>query len=64
MGEQDRGERDKFENELKRILKVSDDAGIILRGHRGVGFPKALPKIWISSGSMGRAYTDIDFCRL
>jgi hypothetical protein len=31
MGEQDRAEREKFENELKRILKASDDAGIILR---------------------------------
>jgi hypothetical protein len=31
MGEQDRSERDKFENELKRILEASDKAGILLR---------------------------------
>lgn len=31
MGAQDRAEREKFENELTRILKASDDAGIILR---------------------------------
>jgi len=31
MGEQDRSERDKFENELKRILEASDQAGILLR---------------------------------
>ena len=28
MGEQDRAEREKFENELQRILKASDNAGI------------------------------------
>jgi hypothetical protein len=31
MGEQDRAERQKFENELKRILKASSDSGIIMR---------------------------------
>ena len=32
MGEQDHAEREKFENELKRILNASDNAGILLRG--------------------------------
>ena len=27
MGEQNQGERDKFENELKRILKAADESG-------------------------------------
>ena len=31
MGEQDRAERDKFENELKRILKACSDSGIVMR---------------------------------
>ena len=31
MGEQGQAERDKFENELKRILEASDKAGILLR---------------------------------
>ena len=31
MGEQNQGERDKFENELKRILEAADKTGIILR---------------------------------
>jgi hypothetical protein len=31
MGKQDRSEREKFENELNRILQASDEAGILLR---------------------------------
>ena len=31
MGEQDRSEREKFEGELKHIIKASDEAGILLR---------------------------------
>ena len=31
MCEQDRSEREKFKNELKAILKASDDANILLR---------------------------------
>ena len=44
MGEQDRAEREKFENELKRILKASDDAGIILRVIGSLAFQMHCPK--------------------
>jgi hypothetical protein len=61
MGEQDRAERDKFENELKRILKASDDAGIILRVIGSLAFQMHCPKFGYLQAAMGRAYTDIDF---
>ncbi len=61
MGEQDRSERDKFENELKRILKASDDAGIILRVMGSLAFQLHCPKFGYLQAAMGRAYTDIDF---
>jgi hypothetical protein len=61
MGEQDRAERDKFENELKRILKASDDAAIILRVIGSLAFQMHCPKFGYLQEAMGRAYTDIDF---
>ncbi|OGO61489.1 MAG: hypothetical protein A2032_07005 [Chloroflexi bacterium RBG_19FT_COMBO_49_13] len=61
MGEQDRSEREKFENELKRILKASDDAGIILRVIGSLAFQMHCPKFGYLQAAMGRAYTDIDF---
>ena len=61
MGEQDRAERDKFENELKRILKASDDAGIILRVIGSLAFQMHCQKFGYLQAAMGRAYTDIDF---
>jgi hypothetical protein len=61
MGEQDRAERDKFENELKRILKASDDAGIILRVIGSLAFQMHCQKYGYLQAAMGRAYTDIDF---
>jgi len=61
MGEQDRTERDKFENELKRILKASDDAGIILRVIGSLAFQIHCQKYGYLQAVMGRAYTDIDF---
>jgi hypothetical protein len=61
MGEQDRAERDKFENELRRILKASDDAGIILRVIGSLAFQLHCPKFGYLQAAMGRAYTDIDF---
>jgi len=61
MGEQDRAEREKFENELKRILKASDDAGIILRVIGSLAFQMHCPKFGSLQAEMGRAYTDIDF---
>jgi hypothetical protein len=61
MGEQNRTEREKFENELKRILKASDDAGIILRVIGSLAFQMHCQKYGYLQAAMGRAYTDIDF---
>lgn len=61
MGEQDRAERDRFENELKRIIKASNDAGIILRVIGSLAFQSHCPKFGYLQAAMGRAYTDIDF---
>ncbi len=61
MGEQNQAERDKFENELKRILKASDDAGILLRVIGSLAFQLHCPQFGYLQAAMGRAYTDIDF---
>lgn len=61
MGRQDRAERDKFENELKRILKASDEAGVILRVIGSLAFQMHCPRYGYLQEAMGRAYTDIDF---
>ncbi len=61
MSEQDRAEREKFENELKRILKASDDAGIILRVIGSLAFQMHCQKFGYLQAALGRAYTDIDF---
>jgi hypothetical protein len=61
MGEQDRAEREKFETELKRILKASDAAGIILRVIGSLAFQMHCQKYGYLQAAMGRAYTDIDF---
>ena len=61
MGEQDRSEREKFENELKTILKASDDAGIIMRVIGSLAFQMHCPQYGYLQAAMGRAYTDIDF---
>jgi hypothetical protein len=61
MAEQDRAERQKFENELKRILNASSEAGIILRVIGSLAFQMHCPKYGYLQAAMGRAYTDIDF---
>ncbi len=61
MAEQGRAERDKFENELKRILKAADEAGVILRVIGSLGFQMHCPRFGYLQQAMGRAYTDIDF---
>jgi hypothetical protein len=61
MGEQDHAEREKFENELRRILKASSDAGIIMRVIGSLAFQMHCPKFGYLQEAMGRAYTDIDF---
>jgi hypothetical protein len=61
MGEQDRSEREKFENELKRILKASDDSAVLLRVIGSLAFQMHCPQYGYLQAAMGRAYTDIDF---
>lgn len=61
MGEQDHSEREKFENELKTILKASDDAGIMMRVIGSLAFQMHCPTFGYLQAAMGRAYTDIDF---
>ena len=44
MGEQDQAEREKFENELKRILQVSESQGVTLRVIGSLAFQMHCPK--------------------
>ncbi len=61
MQEQDRSEREKFENELKAILKASGDSGIMMRVIGSLAFQMHCPQFGYLQAAMGRAYTDIDF---
>jgi hypothetical protein len=61
MGKQDRAERDKFEDELKRIIKASDESRILLRVIGSLAFQMHCPTYGYLQEAMGRAYTDIDF---
>jgi hypothetical protein len=61
MGEQDRSERQKFEDELKRIVKASDDSGILIRVIGSLAFQMHCPEYGYLQAALGRAYTDIDF---
>jgi hypothetical protein len=61
MGEQDQAERDKFENELRRISDASHKAGILLRVIGSLAFQMHCSKYGYLQQAMGRAYTDIDF---
>ena len=61
MGEQDQAEREKFENELRRIVNASGKAGLVLRVIGSLAFQLHCPKYGYLQAAMGRAYTDIDF---
>src|SRR6266496_1546784 len=61
MGEQNLAEREKFENELKHILKASAEAGIVLRVIGSLAFQMHCSRLGYLQAAMGRAYTDIDF---
>jgi hypothetical protein len=61
MGEQDLAEREKFENELKHIIKASEEAGLLLRVIGSLAFQMHCPQFGYLQAAMGRAYTDIDF---
>lgn len=61
MGGQGQAEREKFENELRRILQASEQAGVLLRVIGSLAFQLHCPKYGYLQAAMGRAYTDIDF---
>jgi hypothetical protein len=61
MGEQDQAERERFENELRRILNASEEAGLSLRVIGSLAFQMHCPEYGFLQAAMGRAYTDIDF---
>lgn len=61
MGEQGKAERERFENELKRIINASNQAGLSLRVIGSLAFQMHCPKYGYLQQAMGRAYTDIDF---
>ena len=61
MGEQDLAEREKFEQELKYILRASEDKGILLRVIGSLAFQMHCPHFGYLQAALGRAYTDIDF---
>jgi len=61
MGDQDRAEREKFENELQRILSASEESNVTLRVIGSLAFQMHCPKYGYLQAAMGRAYTDIDF---
>ena len=61
MGEQDQGERQKFENELRRIIEASNKASLTLRVIGSLAFQMHCPTYGYLQAAMGRAYTDIDF---
>ena len=61
MGVQDRSEREKFENELQRILNASEENNVTLRVIGSLAFQMHCPQYGYLQAAMGRAYTDIDF---
>ena len=61
MGAQDSAEREKFENEVRRITEAGNKAGLTLRVLGSLAFHMHCPRFGYLQAEMGRAYTDIDF---
>ncbi len=61
MGQQDRAERERFENEVRRIVEAGTAAGVTLRLLGSLAFQFHCPALGSLQEMMGRAYTDIDF---
>ena len=61
MGKQDKAEREKFENELKRIIDASEEADVMLRVIGSLAFQMHCPENGYLQEALGRSYTDIDF---
>ena len=60
MGQQDRAERERFENEVRRIVEAGTTAGVTLRLLGSLAFQFHCPEFGFLQEKMGRAYTDID----
>jgi hypothetical protein len=60
MGQQDRAEREHYENEVRRIVEAGDTAGVTLRLLGSLAFQFHCPQYGFLQEKMGRAYTDID----
>ncbi len=60
MGQQDRAERERFENEVRRIVDAGTAAGVTLRLLGSLAFQFHCPEYGFLQEKMGRAYTDID----
>jgi hypothetical protein len=61
MGKQSVTEREKFEKELERVIRASENANLLLRVIGSLAFQMHCPKYGYLQAAMGRAYTDIDF---
>jgi hypothetical protein len=61
MGAQDSAEREKFENEVRRIVEAGNQAGVTLRLLGSLAFQFHCPQHGGLQAQLGRAYTDIDF---
>jgi hypothetical protein len=61
MGAQDSAEREKFENEVRRITEAAKQAGLMLRLLGSLAFQVHCPQYGFLQAKLGRAYTDIDF---
>jgi hypothetical protein len=61
MGPQDQAERERFENEVRRIVQAAQAEGLILRLLGSLAFQMHCPRYGSLQAKMGRAYTDIDF---
>jgi hypothetical protein len=60
MARQGRNERERFENEVMRIVEAGNAAGVTLRLVGALAFFNRCPKYGHLQERMGRAYTDID----
>ena len=60
IGAQDRAEREKFENEVRRIVEAGNRAGLMLRLLGSLAFQVHCPQYGFLQAKMGRTYTDID----
>src|SRR3990170_191488 len=61
MGPQGQAERERFENEVRRILQAAWEERLVLRVLGSLAFQMHCPQYGFLQAKLGRAYTDIDF---